>query len=219
MLCPWFVKSLVTGIVSRFFQYSTVQMLSRTRSNNRLYDRPESISSPHPYYTFGLRYDLISTSGTRGSYVPPMYNTNTNSHVLSTLNQHASILSNMTVTLNMLQGNQDFLLDKLNDITTKLQQTQTTLSTFLQKQPVDLPSLAASSNSNTHSNSHSNSLPSDLSYTHDNFDHASSASTVAKQSTTADSSHADKSCIHKNTPTTQTIALPRVAGIKTFNLF
>jgi hypothetical protein len=98
----------------------------------------------------------------------------------------------MTVTLNMLQGNQDFLLDKLNDITTKLQQTQTTLSTFLQKQPVDLPSLAASSNSNSHSNSHSNSLPSDLSYTHDNFDHASSASTVAKQSTTADSSHADK---------------------------
>jgi deoxyuridine 5''-triphosphate nucleotidohydrolase (dut) len=98
----------------------------------------------------------------------------------------------MSANLNMLQHNQDFLLDKLQEAIKSIHETQSTLSKFLQKQPVEMPSLAPSSNSDPNSNSHSQSLPSDLSYTQEQFDQASAASTSAKHSTAANATHADK---------------------------
>jgi hypothetical protein len=147
-------------------------------------------ATPHtPYSTpYGHSTTVPPSTNHWASAVPPMYNNNINPYVQSTLHQHSNILSNMTATLNMLQGNQDFLLDKLNDITKTLQQTQSTFSKFLQKQPLEIPSLASSANSN----SHSNSLPSNLSYTQEQFDQASSTSASAKHYTMAEPSHADK---------------------------
>jgi hypothetical protein len=178
-------------------------------------------TTPYTYYStpYGHTTSTVPPSTSHwASAVPPTHNNNTTLQVQSTLHQHANILSNMMAsTLNMLQGNQDFLLDKLNNITKTLQQTQTTLSKFLQKHALEIPSLATSSNSN----SHSNSLPSHLSYTHaDHMDQASSmVVTSAKHSTTVDSSYANKKLYPKSTPMTPTIVSQHVIGTTMSNPF
>jgi hypothetical protein len=94
-------------------------------------------------------------------------NINNINYTQATLTQHSNIISNMTATLNLLQGNQDAMHDQLLAIMETLQKTQSTLSQLVNNpSPHGPPSLTASSNS--HSNSCS--LSSDLSYTQENND-------------------------------------------------
>eukprot|EP00557_Chaetoceros_sp_GSL56_P009159 CAMPEP_0176494678 /NCGR_PEP_ID=MMETSP0200_2-20121128/10238_1 /TAXON_ID=947934 /ORGANISM="Chaetoceros sp., Strain GSL56" /LENGTH=576 /DNA_ID=CAMNT_0017892479 /DNA_START=99 /DNA_END=1826 /DNA_ORIENTATION=- len=163
-------------------------------------------TAPHMQYPNGFAYPFY-TSTTYTGMEPPSanqwasatstaYPTNHNM-INNILHQHSNIISNMTATLNMLQGNQDSMHDQLVAIMGSLKVTQSTLNHFVKNQSTTgPPSLATSSNTSSNNNSNTQSLSSDLSYTQEqhNLLHSTTSISLATkhQATTMDTPHADK---------------------------